>query len=46
MVAAASATGIRAWLKVHQPAWMTAGRMKLATAALLTCGVLAAGLQP
>lgn len=45
MVAVASATGIRAWLRLHRPAWITARRMKLVTAALLTLGVLAAGLQ-
>ncbi|MDQ2623387.1 MAG: hypothetical protein M3Y45_10170, partial [Actinomycetota bacterium] len=46
VAAAATATGLRAWLKVHQPAWMTAVRMKLVTATLVIGGVLAAGLQP
>jgi len=46
VAAAASATGIRAWIKVHQPDWLTPKMMKLTTAALLTLGVLAAGIQP
>jgi len=44
--AIAGATGLRAWIAVHRPAWITPGRMKLLTAGLLTAGVLAAGLQP
>lgn len=44
VTAGAAATGIRAWLAVRRPAWMTARRMKLTTVGLLTLGVLAAGV--
>jgi hypothetical protein len=37
--------GIRAWLAASQPAWMTPRRLRVATAALLTVGVLAAGIR-
>jgi hypothetical protein len=43
MTAGAAATGMRAWLNTHTPSWMTPRRMKIATAAILTAGVLAAG---
>jgi hypothetical protein len=43
MTAGAAATGMRAWIATHQPRWMTARRLKLATAAILTAGVLASG---
>jgi len=45
VAAVASATGIRAWIKVHQPKWFTPRLMKATTAVLLTSGVLAASLQ-
>jgi hypothetical protein len=37
--------GIRAWFAACQPAWMTPRRLRFATAALLTVGVLAAGIR-
>lgn len=46
VVAAAGATGLRAWLGSHRPSWVTQRRLKLVTVGLLTAGVLAAGLQP
>ncbi len=46
VVAAASATGLRAWIGTHRPGWLTPRRMKAVTACILTLGVLAAGLQP
>ena len=45
MGAGAAATGLRAWLATHRAEWMTPLRLKRATAAILTFGVLAAGLQ-
>lgn len=45
VAAVASATGIRAWLSVRRPSWLTPRMMKASTAVLLTFGVLAAGLQ-
>ncbi len=46
VAAAAGATGLRAWIGSHRPAWVTPRRMRLVTAGILTAGVLAAGLQP
>jgi len=43
MTAGATVTGVRAYVAAHRPSWMTARRMKLTTAALLTVGVLASG---
>jgi hypothetical protein len=40
------ASGFRAWLAATRPVWMTPRRMRTATAALLTLGVLAAGVRP
>jgi len=40
--AGAAATGLRAWIGVHQPGWITPRRLKAATAAILAAGVLAA----
>jgi hypothetical protein len=45
VAAGATATGLRAWLHTHQPAWATPARMKAMTAAILTLGVLAAGVS-
>ncbi|MBN8867556.1 MAG: hypothetical protein J0H98_08375 [Solirubrobacterales bacterium] len=45
VAAGATATGLRAWLNVHRPHWITARRMKALTATMLTLGVLAAGLS-
>ena len=43
MTAGAAATGMRAWVATHQPSWMTARHLKLATAAILAAGALASG---
>lgn len=43
MTAGAAATGVRAWLGVHSPTWMTPRRLKAITGAILLVGVLAAG---
>jgi hypothetical protein len=43
--AGATATGLRAWLAIRGPAWMTARRLRLATVAILLVAVLAAGTQ-
>lgn len=40
MAAAAGATGIRSWLRVHGGAWLTPRRMRLATGALLVLALL------
>lgn len=45
MAAGAAATGMRAWLATRSPSWLTPRRLKAATAAVLTAGVLAAGVQ-
>jgi hypothetical protein len=45
MAAGAAATGMRAWLAVRSPRWLTPSRLKAATVAILTLGVIAAGLQ-
>jgi hypothetical protein len=34
---------MRAWVAAHQPSWMTSGRLKLTTAAILAAAVLASG---
>jgi hypothetical protein len=44
-VAVGTASGIRAWLALRSPAWLTGGRMRALTAALLTVAVLASGLS-
>jgi hypothetical protein len=43
--AVGAAGGLRAWLAARQPAWLTARTMRVVTAALLTLGVLAAGIR-
>jgi hypothetical protein len=43
MTAGAAATGTRTWVAAHKPPWLTAGRLKVVTAAILAAGVLAAG---
>jgi hypothetical protein len=43
MTAGAATTGARAWLATHSPSWMTPGRLKQATVAILAAGVLASG---
>jgi hypothetical protein len=40
MVAATGATGVRAWLRVHLPYWMTPKRLRVFTAALFTMAIL------
>lgn len=46
VAASATATGLLAWLHTRAPGWLTARRMKVATAGLITVGLIAAGLQP
>jgi len=43
MTTGAAASGMRAWIATHQPHWMTPRRLKLATAAILTAGVISSG---
>jgi hypothetical protein len=42
-VAAAGATGVRAWLATRGWAWLTPRRLRRATVALLIAGVAGAG---
>jgi hypothetical protein len=42
--AAAGATGMRAWLAAKGFRWMTPGRMRLATIALIVVGLIAASV--
>jgi hypothetical protein len=44
MTAGAAATGARAWLAAKAGPWMTPRRTRALTAALITGGVLAAGV--
>jgi hypothetical protein len=44
VTATAAATGARIWLVAVAPAWLTAGRKKALSAAIVVCGVAAAGL--
>ncbi len=46
VTAAATATGLRAWIGARRPSWISPGRMKLMTAALIIGGVLAASTLP
>jgi cell wall-associated NlpC family hydrolase len=43
MTAGAAATGMRAWVAAHKPAWATDRGLKLFTATILAAGVLASG---
>ncbi len=43
MTSGAAVREMRAWLATRSPRWMTPRRLKVATAALLTAGVIAAG---
>jgi hypothetical protein len=43
-VAVGSASGIRAWLKMHAGSWLTPARMKAITIGLLTLAVLVSGI--
>jgi hypothetical protein len=40
-----AATGLRAYLAARRPSWLTPGRLRFATAVLLTAGVLASGVR-
>jgi hypothetical protein len=42
--ATAAATGVRAWAAARSPAWLTAGRLRALTVALLAIAVAAAGI--
>jgi hypothetical protein len=42
-VAAAGATGVRAWLATRSWSWLTPSRLRAATVALVTAGVVVAG---
>jgi hypothetical protein len=44
MTAGAAATGLLAWLATHAGHWLTPGRKRALTAALITAGVLGAGV--
>lgn len=43
MTAGTAATGLRAWLALRAPSWLTQARMRAATVITLGGGVLAAG---
>jgi hypothetical protein len=40
-----SASGLRAWLRLHPGTWLTAARLRLITAGLLFAAVLASGVR-
>jgi hypothetical protein len=42
--AAAAATGGRAWLAARSPRWLTPGRLRALTAAMIAAAVVAAGV--
>lgn len=42
--ATAAATGMRAWAAARSPAWLTAGRLKALTIALIALAVTAAAI--
>jgi len=44
MTAGAAATGLRSWLAIRAPAWLTPPRKRILTTVILACGVVAAGL--
>jgi hypothetical protein len=41
----AGATGLRAFVAARQPRWLTPARLRLATAILITAGILAVGIR-
>jgi hypothetical protein len=43
-VAVGSASGIRAWLRMHAGSWLTPARMRAVTIGLLTLAVIASGI--
>lgn len=45
VAAGATATGLIAWLHTRAPSWLTARRLKLATAFVVFLGVIAASVQ-
>jgi hypothetical protein len=45
MTVGAGATGLRAYLAARQPSWLTPARLRLATAILITAGLLAIGIR-
>jgi hypothetical protein len=42
--ATAAATGVRAWAAARSPAWLTAGRLRALTVALIAIAVTAAAI--
>jgi hypothetical protein len=44
MTAGAAATGSRAWLVAHAGRWLTPGRKRAVTGALIAAGVIGAGI--
>jgi hypothetical protein len=44
MTAGAAATGSRAWLVAHAGGWLTPGRKRAVTGALIAAGVIGAGV--
>jgi hypothetical protein len=44
MTAGAAATGSRAWLAAHAGRWLTPGRKRAVTGALIAAGVIGAGI--
>jgi hypothetical protein len=44
MTAGAAATGSRAWIVAHAERWLTPGRKRAITSALIVVGVLGAGV--
>jgi hypothetical protein len=44
MTAGAAASGSRAWIAAHAGSWLTPGRKRALTAALVVVGVLGAGV--
>jgi hypothetical protein len=45
MTVGAGATGLRAYLAVRQPRWLTPSRLRLTTALLIGIGVLAVAVR-
>ena len=45
MTVGVGATGLRAFVAARQPRWLTPARLRLATAILITAGILAVGIR-
>jgi hypothetical protein len=45
MTVGAGATGLRAYLAARQPSWLTHARLRMATAILITAGLLVIGIR-